>query len=288
MIFMLNGWLIYTKSDALDNSSYIDWFIQEAKLQNINLKLIFRENITISITNNQTIISIDGTQVKAPHFAVARTIDTTLSFHLESCNIRVFNPGLISQLVNHKSWTYQTIQKLKIPIVDTIFTHSSLLTNKPPFCFPFVIKESAGRSGKQVFLINNKAEWDKQKKKINEKDVVIQSANVQFGKDLRVFIIGKDIIGAVLRDNENDFRANFKLGGTAIWYELSPNEKKLIEVIIEHFSFDMVGIDFLIDHHGQLLFNEIEDVVGSRILSEVSHINLLKKYVTYIKKTLGE
>ena len=31
----------------------------------------------------------------------------------------------------------------------------------------------------------------------------------------------------------------------------------------------MVGIDFIFDEQGQFLFNEIEDVVGSRTLSAV-------------------
>jgi len=115
----------------------------------------------------------------------------------------------------------------------------------------------------------------------------IQSADVMLGKDLRVFVIGKEIIAAVLRVNKNDFRANYKLGGDAILYTLSDKEKKMIQQIIDHFDFGLVGIDFLIGNNGELLFNEIEDVVGSRILSKVSDINLLEKYVTFIKNKIS-
>src|SRR5690625_6839454 len=90
------------------------------------------------------------------------------------------------------------------------------------------------------------------------------------GKDLRVFVIGKQIIAAVLRVNNNDFRANFKLGGSAFLYHLTIDEVEMINKIINHFDFGLVGIDFLIDKEGNLLFNEIEDVVGSRILSETT------------------
>lgn len=41
---MKTGWLIYKKQDALENKSYINWFIKEAKEQEIHLKLILRED----------------------------------------------------------------------------------------------------------------------------------------------------------------------------------------------------------------------------------------------------
>ena len=53
--------------------------------------------------------------------------------------------------------------------------------------------------------------------------------------------------------------------------------------IVHAFDFGMVGIDFLIGQDGHLYFNEIEDIVGSRTLSHVSDLNILKEYVTYIK-----
>ncbi|MDY0396883.1 hypothetical protein RWE15_24520 [Virgibacillus halophilus] len=116
--------------------------------------------------------------------------------------------------------------------------------------------------------------------------IIQSSADVQPGRDIRVFVVGKKIIGAVLRKSDNDFRANFTLGGTAEWYELSQSEKETIQTIINHFDFGMVGIDFLIDHTGRLLFNEMEDVVGSRTLSEVSEVNILKEYIKLIKHSL--
>ena len=56
--------------------------------------------------------------------------------------------------------------------------------------------------------------------------------------------------------------------------------------MIESMDFGLVGIDFLFDSEGGLLFNEIEDVVGSRTLSQVSDINLLEKYVSFIKQNV--
>src|SRR5699024_9006274 len=140
-----------------------------------------------------------------------------------------------------------------------------------------------GRSGKQVHYITNNEEWADAKKCLGTTDVIIQSTDVKIGHDVRVFIVGKEIVGAVLRKSTGGFRANFKLGGTAEYFPLDDEKIELIEKIIHHFDFDMVGIDFLISNEGKFLFNEIEDVVGSRILSATSDENILRKYILHIK-----
>ena len=48
----------------------------------------------------------------------------------------------------------------------------------------------------------------------------------------------------------------------------------------------MVGIDFIFDEEGRFLFNEIEDVVGSRTLSALSEINIVWEYLNFIKNSV--
>ena len=277
------GWLIYSKKDALENSSYIDWFIEEARLQNIRLTLILREDFTIGLSNNKHTVKLGQQKVNLPQFAVVRIIEPFLSLHLEMCGIKVFNSSTISTICNHKSLTHLEMSKLQIPMVNMIFVKKENLSDVPPMDFPFVVKEATGRSGKQVHLITDSQDWRRCYPTLDSTDLVIQSTQVQAGKDVRVFIVGKEIVGAVLRENKNDFRANFKLGGTASWYPLQVDQINIINKIIHHLDFSMVGIDFLIGPNDEFLFNEIEDVVGSRILSKTSDINILNKYITHIK-----
>lgn len=175
---------------------------------------------------------------------------------------------------------------LSIPMVDTIFMKRENISDQPPMSYPFVLKESAGRSGKQVYLIESQHDWFYYKSHLSMEDIIIQNCAVQLGKDVRVFIVGQEIIGAVLRERKEDFRANFTLGGSAQWYELNDAERRMIQKITTQFDFGMVGIDFLIGTDGSLLFNEIEDIVGSRTLSAVSDINIVQKYITHIKRNL--
>ncbi|HLQ73367.1 MAG TPA: hypothetical protein VK125_03995 [Bacillota bacterium] len=280
------GWLIYRKEDTEKNKAFIDWFIDEGEKQQLNITFIPREQLMIQLNNGQVETYINEELTALPDFVINRTIEPVLTSLFTSANVRVFNPYETTHIANNKSLTHIEVNRLNIPMVRTIFTTKDLLSEKPPMDFPFVIKESTGRSGAQVHLIEATDEWALCRQKIGRGDLVIQSSNVKPGRDVRVFIVGHEIIAAVLRKSDQDFRANFTLGGSAERYPLNTEERKMIQTIVDHFEFGMVGIDFLLAHDGTLLFNEIEDIVGSRILSHVTDENILQTYVSYIKSQL--
>ena len=64
---------------------------------------------------------------------------------------------------------------------------------------------------------------------------------------MRVWLIGKRIVAAMLRKSRGDFRANFCLGGSASPYTLSEKEKSLVMKIAGLIDYDYIGIDFVFD-----------------------------------------
>jgi gamma-F420-2:alpha-L-glutamate ligase len=88
-----------------------------------------------------------------------------------------------------------------------------------------------------------------------------------------------------LRRSKEGFRANYSLGGEVVEYFLSEDETNRVHQIIEHFSFDLVGIDFIVGDDSALIFNEIEDVVGARMLYECTSIDIVDHYLRYLKAT---
>ncbi|GGP13634.1 ATP-grasp domain-containing protein [Oceanobacillus neutriphilus] len=282
----MNGWLIYTEADSIRNKSYIDWFIDEAKKQSIDLALLLREDISVGIQKNKQIIYEKQEEIHAD-FAVVRTMDPLLNKQLEQMGITVFNNAVISETFNHKAHGYLAMQKLGIPVPESYFFPGKIIPSSLPLDFPFVAKAANGKGGDQVTMIYNQQEWEKYQKSCTE-DFLLQSPeNIQPGKDLRVFIINKKIIAAVLRTNTNDFRANYSLGGTASLYTLNKTEIKTIQKIIDAYDFGLAGIDFMFTKEGKLIFNEIEDAVGSRTLSMLTDINILEAYISYIKEKIA-
>ncbi|MDQ0219386.1 ATP-grasp domain-containing protein [Peribacillus cavernae] len=279
-----NGWLIYSSEDAVRNQAYIDWVLQEARHLDMNIQLLYREDFSIGHVNSKLAILHQRKAIELPSFAIVRTIDSLFTKQLELLGIKCYNSSLVSEICNNKAKTHQYMAMLGIPMADTIYGNGDSFDGSDvPFDYPYIAKEISGRGGKQVFLIKN--ENGEHGLKGAAGGWIIQKPAV-YGKDLRVFIVGKKIIAAVLRQSETDFKANFTLGGSASLYELSERERDIVEKIINTIDFGMAGIDFVFSEDGSFLLNEIEDVVGSRTLSALSDINIVRDYLLHIKSEL--
>lgn len=286
---MLTGWLIYSRADTERNKEYIKWMLEEAAELNMSLTLLCKEELSLVIQDGTFRVLHQKVELMIPEFAIIRTIDLTLSKHLEFMGIKTFNSSEVSLICNNKALTHQYVAQMGIPMLETYVSHTCVLLESPELIaleYPFVLKTVTGRGGNEVFLIHSTADLEDICLRLANREVILQKLAGQAGKDVRVFVIGKEIIAAVLRYSEIDFRANHSLGGQSRLYELNEAETDFVKKIISHFDFGMVGIDFVFDHNGQFLFNEIEDVVGSRTLSQNSDINLVQLYLQFIKQNV--
>ncbi len=259
------AYLIYNKVDVERNKSYINWVIEECKELDIDMKLY-------------TSCS-DFKKLALPDFVINRSRSYVVSEYFESKSIRVFNNSQITKLTNDKLKTYDFYSE-KTRMLETY-----MLKDKPHF-YPCVLKSVDGHGGTEVYLL----ETDDEYKYINieqNKDYLYQKL-AKKGKDLRVFIIGKEIIASVLRTNESSFKSNYSLGGCISLYDLNNTERKIIESVLNELDFDYVGIDFLFNDNNNLILNEIEDAVGSRMLSELTDINIVNIYIRHILSKLNQ
>lgn len=197
-------------------------------------------------------------------YVVNRTNDYRVAQRFEKRGLRVFNPSAFSRLANDKQACYDDMEQHGIPILPT------------RYCMPpFVKKLKNGHGGQGVVWCDSVADYDE--------SMVCQQPASDLGKDLRVWVLGGEIVTAVLRVSETDFRSNYCLGGRAVPYVLSEEETALVQKIITLVDGDYYGIDFLFDN-GRLVFNELEDTVGARMIYATSDIDILQQYCDYIKK----
>lgn len=293
---MMIGWLIYRDEDVDKNKAYINFYIEEARALGIDIKLIFLHKLNFGVKDNALFLRYNGNVIERPDFAINRSIYPLLSKQLEDMGIKVFNNSKVADICNDKAKTYQYLSRLDIPIINTSFIKSENIVNvMDKIKEPRIIKGVSGHGGDQVFLYNpdhqdtmltNQDKASAKKKEIlaslNNTDIVIQPVIGDKKQDLRVYIIGKTIIAAILRTAKDGFKSNYSLGGDVRNYHLSDQETQLITKIINEFDFGLVGIDFLIEDDGSLLFNEIEDVVGSRMLYKCTDINIVNLYLKHI------
>ncbi len=284
----VRGWVVYNKQDYDRNEAFVNWLLREAEHFPFDLQVVIKDDVQFGIKHHQLSIMYRNGNVQFPDFVIMRNIDPLFSTQMEQLGARVFNRSEIAEMCNHKGKTHQAIAALQIPMLDTIFVKRNEISEENiRFDYPIVVKEGNGRGGKQVYLIQNKKELEVVIQKVHTEDLVIQPLAKNYGKDIRVYVIGNEIVAAVKRESKDSFKSNYTLGGQATLYSLTEEEELLVQKIINSFSFDFVGIDFLLDEQNQLLFNEIEDVVGSRMLSNHSNINIVQRFFTHIEAEMA-
>ncbi|MDD5936792.1 MAG: ATP-grasp domain-containing protein [Clostridiales bacterium] len=283
----MNIWLVYQEEDVTKNQWYIDQYIQLGKRIGMNIQLVLVEDLTMICKQGKYHLLWKHKLVKLPKGAIVRAINPKLSAFFECLGIRVFNRAVISEICNDKAKTYQNIVPLNIPMIPTVCCrHRDLVHVLENMSLPAVVKTVDGHGGQEVFLIH---QLDSNVSDILEKttsDFVVQPLIGSKHQDLRIYILGKEIFAAVLRTSNSEFKANYSLGGSVQRYELNEKEIQLIDQIVNKFDFDLVGIDFIIGDEGELIFNEIEDVVGARMLYECTDIDIVWEYLIYIRQHL--
>lgn len=283
------GWLIYNKESSEINKGFIAWFMEEATKLPIQLDLLLKEDLYYGVIENKLFIHHKGVEREKPDFVIMRNNDPLLSKQLEAMGSVVFNDSFTSKISNHKGKTHQFLANSGIPMLDTLFvSRDEFEPRGMPFSYPVVVKTVGGRGGNDVFAANSVNELKNLLKKVESNELIIQRMGDVPGRDVRVFVVGKTIVAAILRYSDEDFRANFSLGGSARFYELSLQEKEMVEKVIALFEngFGFVGIDFLFAKDGSFIFNEIEDVAGSRTLYANSSVNIVKLYLEHVLKSL--
>ncbi len=255
-------WLVYDAFEAERNRRYIDFYFEKCREKNIDLKLVIVED------------GIDFTRL--PDAAIVRTMNPKLSEKLESMGVEVYNSSFISRIANDKWNTYCYLKDKNIRLPETFLVTESFV---PPY-YPMVLKPAGGKGGKDVEIVNNYCEFCAYNERVKGK-IIAQRVVSDKGRDLRVYVVGNRIIKAMLRVSENDFRSNFCLGGKAMEYDLSEWEKAEIQKVIDQFDIAYAGLDFIFDE-GKIIFNEMEDVVGARMLYTYTDIDIVDIYLNFI------
>ena len=217
------------------------------------------------------ICALLGAELKTPDYdgdalyVINRTNDYRVAERFEKRGIRVYNPSAFSRLANDKQACYDFMEQNGVEILPTRY--------RTP---PFVKKPKDGHGGEGVIMCYDEGEYDE--------NFVCQKPASDLGKDLRVWVIGNEIITSILRVSKTDFRSNYCLGGEAVPYEPSSEETALIKKIISLVKGDYFGIDFVFDG-GKIVFNELEDTVGARMVYAKTDIDILSEFCKYVKNS---
>ncbi|MDD4291777.1 MAG: hypothetical protein PHX51_06040 [Clostridia bacterium] len=130
--------------------------------------------------------------------------------------------------------------------------------------------------------------------------LLAQKVCSSLGRDLRIYLIGGKAVVAMLRIGNGDFRANYKLGGSAMRVSIDRTLTETAEMIASAVKADYIGVDFIFDglnikvgegvsaiSYDRAYLNEVEDIVGCRMVYENTDIDMLKLYCEYVLEQMG-
>lgn len=284
----MKGWLVYLKEDIELNRVFAEALVGYGEAQGLEVELLLLEQLQMGIQDGCLCIKDQEGNLKAkPDFVINRSRDSMFAYQLEQMGVKVFNNAQVTYLCNHKSRTHQLVSALGISSVNTVFFNKRYMNLEScGLKYPLVIKSPVGHGGKQVHLAEDVTTAKQVIRDMPDEELVIQEICDRVGVDVRVFVLGKEVLGAICRQAHSDFRSNYSLGGSARLYELSAEERSVVDAVLEVLPSDYVGIDFMINQKGEFVFNEIEDVVGSRTLYQYGDIDVAKCYMNYITKQI--
>ncbi|TAA69163.1 ATP-grasp domain-containing protein [Planococcus salinarum] len=188
---------------------------------------------------------------------------------LEDRGIRIINRAEVNRIANDKWLAYQLFLMLGVPAIPTY---------RKPQEFPCVAKAIDGHGGTEVEILeslDSVPDFDAE---------TIYQPVVPHTADVRAYVIGDEVVGAVKRSSDSSFRKNFSLGAEVERYTLDSTQETEVLKIARALKADYIGVDFLLLEDGRHLFNEIEDPVGARSFYQTHDENIAELLVRHIEK----
>ncbi|MBD7983016.1 RimK family alpha-L-glutamate ligase [Sporosarcina sp. Sa2YVA2] len=229
-----------------------------------------------------------------PDFVVFLDKDILLATYLKNAGIPVFNDPEVIETCDNKAKQYIQLAKNEIPMPITIIAPKVYpnFTIKDTGYYeqvlerlrlPMIIKEGHGSFGMKVYLIKTEEAFFAKVDELRGVDFVFQEfIATSRGRDIRVNIVGGEIIAAMYRYSETDFRANITNGGVASVVELTDAQRTLAIRAAEAVGAEFAGVDLLFGNDETPLVCEVNAAAHIRNIYNVTGINVADRMISYI------
>ena len=266
-------------------------FIEAAK--NIGIELVVQtyDEMVIQFQKDQHTIWLGTHNLLDFNLVFFRTVgeyieqETLISEYCLHHNIPVVDSVFQHSLpwIDKKSFEYQRLDSHNLPVIDSFFvTQNSFKNIKQVLQYPVIAKITGGSKGEGVYKCN--AEEELVKIFENEKQPLLIQKYIQNDGDLRVFVVGNTVLGAIKRTSSNtdEFRNNVSLGGTAQIHKLSETETQLALQAARELQYEIAGVDIITDANGNLFVMEVNRAPQFTGFMQATKIDVPLKIVEFL------
>ncbi len=185
------------------------------------------------------------------------------------------------------------LKKNNLPVPETyaVKSLSSLKAVARKLRFPVVVKILSGSGGKGVMFVENEEQLMSVCGSMEalKQEVIIQEYIKNPGEDIRLLVLGEDVVAGMKRIACNgEKRANISSGGKGILYEPDDEMRELAIKTAKAVNARILAIDLLVDEKGEPFIIEINVNPGIRGLMKATDKNIAKMIVEFIESEIKD
>lgn len=246
---MADLWILYGAYYDKNEPNSASRMLDVARKKQMNAELRYIDYFKV---DGNDLFYKDEKILSFPKIIFFRGRDEFLIQSFEQHNILVINSSRCTMLCKDKWQTHQVVASLNLNQPKTLLaSHLNFEEIEALIGLPFLLKYRYGAQGKNIYLIESKKEYEAIVSTIDLEDYIVQQyIKESSGVDVRVYLIGNQIVGAVKRANENSFLSNVAQGGLSYPYTLKKEEAEMALKIGESLGGHIISVDFLLTESG--------------------------------------
>jgi ribosomal protein S6--L-glutamate ligase len=272
--------------------------VEAAKQRGWEVRVIDFLRCAIEIMKGQLKINYKGEQLPIPDAIIPRIgasrtfYGTAMVRHFEMMDVFTVTGSLAIKRSRDKLRALQIFSKAGVDMPRTIFA-SNKSSAKDVIALsggaPLVLKILEGTQGVGVVLVESEKAAKSVLDAFYGMDVnllVQEFIEEAGGADIRAFVVGGEIVGAMKRQGaEGDFRSNLHQGGSAIAHKLTRKEKTTALAAAKAMSLGVCGVDMIPSKRGPLVM-EVNSSPGLEGIEKSTQIDIAGKIMDYIEKNV--
>jgi ribosomal protein S6--L-glutamate ligase len=217
-------------------------------------------------------------------------LEASLIEQFQAMGVPVVNRCGPVTLAKNKLGTLQRLSTLGLPITKTmVIRRIEHLDDAIRYAGgpPVVIKSPYGSYGSGVTICETKRSArcavEMLLSEEGRRQIVLVQEYIKEskGKDIRAFVIGKQVIAAMERQaGRGEFRANIELGATSRSIVLDNDMTRLSIQATESLDLDVAGVDIILTNSGPAIM-EVNANPGFKALEDITGVDIASSIIRY-------
>ncbi len=250
--------------------------------------------LTYQVVDPRTMLAALDEPLQWHGIALSREISHTRAVYtalsLEHAGVRVINSARALEICGDKWRTALALRSAGLPTPRTMLalTPEAARDAAEEFGYPLVFKPLVGSWGRRVALIRDPDAADAVLEYCSAMPapqahlLCVQEVVGRLGQDIRVIVVGGEVLGAVRRVARNGWKANVALGAEAQPCRLSDADADLAIKAVRATGAEIGGVDLLERMDGELCVLEVNAGVEFRGFSDATGIDVARAIVNYV------